>query len=39
MDSPILYIASHQPPKLTDADYDQLRSFADAGGMIFTHAD
>jgi Domain of unknown function (DUF4159) len=39
MDSPILYIASHAPPKFTDADYDQLRSFADAGGMIFTHAD
>ena len=38
-DSPILYIASHQPPKLTDAHLEKLRSFARAGGMIFTHAD
>ncbi|HSV12784.1 MAG TPA: DUF4159 domain-containing protein, partial [Tepidisphaeraceae bacterium] len=39
MDAPILYIASHQAPKFTDEDYDKLRSFAEAGGMIFTHAD
>src|SRR4029077_6217939 len=39
MDAPILYIASHQAPNLTDADYDKLRSFAEAGGLIFTHAD
>jgi Domain of unknown function (DUF4159) len=39
MDSPILYIASHEPPKLTDSDYDKLRSFAENGGLIFTHAD
>jgi len=39
MDSPILYIASHQAPKLTDEHYQKLRSFAEAGGLIFTHAD
>lgn len=39
MDSPILYIASHQAPKLTDADYEKLKAFAENGGLIFTHAD
>ncbi len=39
MDSPVLYIASHQAPALKDEDYDKLRSFAEAGGLIFTHAD
>jgi len=38
-DSPVLYIASHQPPALTDTDYAKLRSFVLAGGLIFTHAD
>ncbi|HEX2973595.1 MAG TPA: DUF4159 domain-containing protein, partial [Tepidisphaeraceae bacterium] len=39
MDSPILYIASHQAPKFTEEQYQQLRGFAQAGGLIFTHAD
>jgi hypothetical protein len=39
LDSPVLYIASHAPPKFTDAEYDKLRQFVDAGGLIFTHAD
>ncbi len=39
MDSPVLYIASHEPPTLTDADVDKLRAYALAGGLIFTHAD
>ncbi len=39
MDSPVLYIAGDQPPKLTDADVAALRDFALGGGLIFTHAD
>jgi hypothetical protein len=39
LDSPVLYLASHTPPAFTDADYAKLRSFAEAGGLIFTHAD
>lgn len=39
LDSPVLYIASHQPPKLTDADIDKLRQFAEAGGVLFMNAD
>jgi hypothetical protein len=39
MDAPILYIASHQAMKLTDDDISKLRGYADAGGLIFTHAD
>ena len=38
-DSPVLYIASHQPPHFSEADYAKLRNFIMAGGMIFTHAD
>lgn len=39
LDSPILYIASHKTPALVEADYDNLRQFVDAGGLLFTHAD
>jgi hypothetical protein len=39
MDSPVLYIASHQALKFSDEDCDKLRSFAENGGLIFTHAD
>jgi hypothetical protein len=39
MDSPVLYVASHAAPKFTDADLAKLRSFALAGGLLFTHAD
>jgi uncharacterized protein DUF4159 len=39
LDSPILYIASHQPPKLLEQDYDNLRQFVAAGGLLFIHAD
>lgn len=38
-DSPVLYIASHQPPQLTDEQYANLRAFVEAGGLIFTQAD
>ena len=39
LDSPVLYIASHQPPDLTKEDYEKLRRYVEGGGMIFTHAD
>jgi hypothetical protein len=39
LDSPVLYIASQAPPKLTEADYAKLRQFAESGGILFTHAD
>ena len=39
LDAPILYLASHVAPDLGDEERDKLRSFALAGGMIFTHAD
>lgn len=38
-DSPILYVASHQPVNLKDADVDKIRSFIAAGGLLFTQAD
>ncbi len=38
-DSPVLYVAGHLPPKVNDADVAKLRAFAEAGGLIFTHAD
>jgi hypothetical protein len=38
-DSPVVYIASHQAPRLSDRDFAELRKFALAGGLIFTHAD
>jgi hypothetical protein len=37
--APVLYISSHQPPKLTEADFEKLKNFAEAGGMIFTNSD
>jgi hypothetical protein len=39
LDSPVLYLASHLPPKLAEADYAKLRQFVEAGGLLFTHAD
>jgi hypothetical protein len=38
-DSAVLYIATDKPPELTDSQIEKLRSFAEAGGVIFTHAD
>lgn len=38
-DSPVLYLASHQPIALGDREIEKLRSFARAGGMLFLHAD
>jgi hypothetical protein len=39
MDSPILYLPSHKPPKFIDGDYENLRDFVEAGGLLFTHSD
>jgi hypothetical protein len=39
LDSPVLYLASQQSPRLGDRDYDKLRNFTAVGGMLFTHAD
>jgi hypothetical protein len=39
MDAPVLYISGDVPPAMTDADYAALADFANAGGLIFTHAD
>ena len=39
MDSPVLYIASHEPLKFSEPDIIKLRTFAENGGLIFTHAD
>ena len=38
-DSPVVYIASHAAPKITERDYQELAKFTAAGGLIFTHAD
>ncbi|HEV8378554.1 MAG TPA: DUF4159 domain-containing protein [Tepidisphaeraceae bacterium] len=39
LDSPILFISSHNAPKFKPEDHAKLRAFCDGGGMIFTHAD
>ncbi len=39
MDAPVLYISGDRAPPLTEHDYGALRSFAEGGGLIFTHAD
>ena len=39
-DSPVLFLASHQPPRsMTEEQYGKLRAFVDGGGLLFTHAD
>jgi hypothetical protein len=38
-DSPVLYLASHQAPGLSDEDVNHVRSFVYAGGLLFTQAD
>ena len=37
--SPQKDISSHQPVKLTKEELDKVRSFVQAGGMLFTNAD
>ncbi|MGA2496633.1 MAG: DUF4159 domain-containing protein [Tepidisphaeraceae bacterium] len=38
-DSPVLYISGHLSPRISDAELAKLRAFAEAGGLIFSHAD
>jgi hypothetical protein len=35
-DAPILYIAGYQPPKFSDEDINNLRTFVQQGGMLLT---
>jgi hypothetical protein len=39
LDSPILYLASHKPVKLAEADFGKIRSFVNNGGLLFMQAD
>ena len=39
LDSPILSIASHKPIPFKDEDYEKIRRYVLAGGMVFTQAD
>jgi uncharacterized protein DUF4159 len=39
LDSPVLYIASHDQLPLAPDDVKKLRSYVESGGMLFTHAD
>ena len=39
MDAPILYLASHEAPVFDDSDFDKLRAYVRAGGLLFTQAD
>jgi len=34
VDSPVLYLATHEPFTLSDAEVDRLREYIDAGGML-----
>ena len=38
-DSPVLYIASHEPFPVSDADADKLREYANNGGLIYLQTD
>jgi len=39
MDAPILYLASHKPLKLTDAQAARIKRYIDLGGLLVTVAD
>lgn len=39
MDCPILYLSSHEAPIFDESDYEKLKAFVMAGGLLFTHAD
>jgi hypothetical protein len=38
-ESPILYLSSHEAPKLTDEQVEKIRQFVEAGGLLYTQAD
>jgi hypothetical protein len=39
MDSPILYVASHKAIRMSDANYEKIRSFVNNGGLLYMQAD
>lgn len=39
MESPILFIASHEVPAIGAPDVEKLRAFVENGGLLFTHSD
>jgi len=39
MDSPVLYLASHQEVKLSRTQIGRIRSFIEAGGLLYTQSD
>jgi hypothetical protein len=39
MDSPVLYLASHKAPMLSNNDFQKIRSYIESGGMLFMQAD
>jgi len=39
VDSPILYLASHRPPRFSEDDVHKIRMFIENGGLLFTQAD
>ncbi len=39
MDSPILYLASHEAPKLSNNDLAKIKGFVDAGGLLYAQSD
>ncbi|HEX8915066.1 MAG TPA: DUF4159 domain-containing protein, partial [Humisphaera sp.] len=39
LESPVLYVSGHEPPKLTDADYARVAEYVRWGGMVLLHAD
>jgi hypothetical protein len=38
-DCPILYMSGHEAPILDESDFEKLRAYCAAGGLLFTHAD
>jgi len=38
-DSPTLFITTDRPPQFADGDVQKIRDFAQAGGIVFTHAE
>jgi hypothetical protein len=39
LDSPVLSLASHVPPFLSDEERGKLKQYVEAGGLLFLHAD
>ena len=39
LDAPVLYLASHTPPPLLDNQFDKIRDYVEAGGLLYTQSD